>query len=65
MTTDPMTLAQLRLAEAVMDAVDGLLPGQALVIRKTANGGVESQAIPVEAAIRHVKEIEAREGVAG
>jgi hypothetical protein len=62
MATDPMTLAQLRLAAAVMDSFDGMLPGQAMVIRKTANGGVEAgTAVTVEAAIRQVREIEARD----
>lgn len=64
MTSDPMTLAQLRLAEALLDALDGTRPGSALVIRRTLNGGVECPAIPLEAAIRQVREVEAREGVA-
>jgi hypothetical protein len=65
MTTDPMTLAQIRDSEALQDAIDALRPGQSLVIRRTATGEIEASNRRVELAIRHVRALEAQEQEVG
>ena len=59
MKTDPMVLAQLRLAEAVMDALDEIGPGAHMAIG--TDEWVFYRRARIDRAVHHVREVEARD----